>query len=235
MTLAEAKAYGLPCVLYDLPHLEMVRDGLGIRTVAQGDVAAAAEAIIALLEDTEERRRLGRAARQSMEAFARYDLAAGWREALEAVVSGKPAAEPATEGEETTRILLRTLVGHLQQGRAATQEAEHRRKAWTVNVTEQRDAVRQRIERLTARIEELTRQRDVRQERTNRLAERVAALTRELEAAQRERVASRTAMGKLQKQLKALGARYEKSISWRVTAPLRLLGKRSGGKGGGKT
>ena len=220
MTLAEAKAYGLPCVMYDLPHLEMVRDGLGVSSVAQRDITAAATAIVTLLEDGEKRRELGRAARHSMENFSRYDLAAGWREVLEVVVSGKPAPGPATEEEKTTGILLRTLLAHFQRGRDAARLAECSRTEWTAKVTGQRNEARKRIEHLTARIEELTRQRDVRQERVERLMKQV-------EASRNDKDVQAT-IGRLKKQIKDLKARYEKSLSWRVTAPMRWLSRRAG-------
>lgn len=223
MTLAEAKAHGLPCVMYDIPHLELVRAGGGIRTVPQGDVEAAAAAIADLLEHPSERQRLGRAARAAMTAQAGIDLAAGWREILEAVAAGEPPA-PVAETEETMRILLRTLLEHYRLGRLAGQEAGNRHAAWTAKTTAQRDAARERVARLTARVADLTRQRDVRQARVELLKE---SLARARTAAQREHQA---AVAKLKQRLQDQRARFEKSLSWRLTAPLRRLG-RDGGRG----
>jgi glycosyltransferase involved in cell wall biosynthesis len=86
--LAESKCHGLPCVMYDLPSLEMVRDGEGLVTVPQEDTDAAAKAVARLLNDKELRVALGAAARQSIEKYAAYDLAGGWRRVLESVVAG---------------------------------------------------------------------------------------------------------------------------------------------------
>lgn len=51
LVLAEAKHYGLPVILYDLPYLDFVRDKLGVVSVDQGDSKAAAEMIYKLLHD----------------------------------------------------------------------------------------------------------------------------------------------------------------------------------------
>ncbi len=49
--LAEAKVMSRPVVMYELPWLSLVKDGRGIIQVKQGDVVAAADALIRLIGD----------------------------------------------------------------------------------------------------------------------------------------------------------------------------------------
>jgi hypothetical protein len=104
--------------------------------------------------------------------------------------------------------------------------------------------------RSKARIEELTRQRDelkakMVQERMEageqraRLAERLVERRRQRDEERGKRAEERERRRKLQAQVKALEqrlatlkAQYEQSLSWRITAPLRLLGRQV--RGGAK-
>ncbi len=115
MGLVESKSHGVPCVMYELPYIEMCRGGEGIAAVKQRDIHAAAAAVIALLADDEYRVRMGDAARRSLQPFADADLAGGWQEVLEAMVSGAPLSAGA-EVDETERIMMETLMTHYRQG-----------------------------------------------------------------------------------------------------------------------
>lgn len=226
LALAEAKSHGLPSVMYDIPQLEMIRDGRGVRTVPQGDVVQAAEAIIALLENGAERRAQGRAARESMEDFAKFDLAAGWREALTAVVSGELAPAPADAGEETARILLQTLLGHLWQGEGVNRELVVHQAERIATLTRQRDTARELAAHRMERIATVTRQRDVAQQKCARLSAWAGKL-----AQQRDRHAARIQeLRRLVARFKGMKKQFESSLSWRVTRPLRALGSWWGGR-----
>ncbi len=85
MVLAEAKSYGLPVVMYDLPYLEMVRDKLGIITVGQGDRKAAADQIIHVITDDSIREKMSLEAKQSAIFFADYNLIEAWSNVLNGV------------------------------------------------------------------------------------------------------------------------------------------------------
>lgn len=72
MTIVEAMRCGLPVVSTDCPHgpREIIEDGVDGRLVPVGDVDAIADALLALINDDELRRRTGQAA---LAASARFD------------------------------------------------------------------------------------------------------------------------------------------------------------------
>ena len=97
MTLLESKAHGVPGVVYDLPNLELLRDGRGAITVKQRDTHAAARAIINLLRDEGYRKDMGRAARQRLEEFLdAADISKAWTDVFENL--GHSASENLDQG-----------------------------------------------------------------------------------------------------------------------------------------
>lgn len=52
LILAEAKSFGLPVILYDLPYLDLVKDNLGVVRVEQGNTKGASEAFKMLNENS---------------------------------------------------------------------------------------------------------------------------------------------------------------------------------------
>ncbi len=114
MVLAEAKAHGLPTIMYDLPYLEMVKDSRGVITVLQGDTKAMAEAIIRLLKDTELQDDLGKAARASAKDFSNFDYVGVWKEVLEGDKTDSPAEIDVREE--------RNLIGRLFRENGITEE-----------------------------------------------------------------------------------------------------------------
>jgi hypothetical protein len=71
LSLYEAQAFGIPTVMYELPHLELARDGSGIISVPQGDTVAASDAVVKLLQDEASRAQLGLQARHHFEEFSK--------------------------------------------------------------------------------------------------------------------------------------------------------------------
>lgn len=71
MNLIEAKQYGIPVVLYELPYVELVKDQKGIISVPQHSVKEAAEAILELLRNDSKREALSLASKQSLDSFRR--------------------------------------------------------------------------------------------------------------------------------------------------------------------
>lgn len=93
MTVVEARAYGIPIAMYRLPHIAMLRDGLGFVAAPQGDHEELGRAVGRLLDDEPRRRALGDAGREGLARFMEVDLAAQWRELF------RRAADPDAPGD----------------------------------------------------------------------------------------------------------------------------------------
>ena len=78
VSIAESKAYGLPAVIYKLPNLDIPLKK-GMRIVEQDNAKAAAEHIVYLLQNSEEKISLGREARESFETMYSFDIAGLWK------------------------------------------------------------------------------------------------------------------------------------------------------------
>lgn len=113
LTLFEAKSYGLPCVMYELPYLLLAENNRGIIPVKMGDTTAAAAAIIRLLNDESLRRDMGEEARGHMIEINSFDHAAAWREIFDSL--GEETAD--TEDFER-RIMWNALLEHYRMGTA---------------------------------------------------------------------------------------------------------------------
>ena len=66
---AEAKAAGIPTVMFELPYLELAYDARGYIAVEQKNTAALANAIIELARDSKKRLEMGRDAKDSLAPF----------------------------------------------------------------------------------------------------------------------------------------------------------------------
>lgn len=82
MVIVEGKLYGLPLVTYDLPIVELLKDGKGYICVERHNIQEAAHAVLKILEDREFAERLSNEARDSIESFLHFDLAKAWSKIL---------------------------------------------------------------------------------------------------------------------------------------------------------
>lgn len=118
MVLTESQAWGLPCVMYELPYLTAVRTGRGIVSVERGDIDRAADAVADILADREYRLKLGRDARANAEDLAAFDFPGVWR----GVFDGSPTARGHST-PESSAVMWETLLDHYRIGaRARTAE-----------------------------------------------------------------------------------------------------------------
>lgn len=78
--ILESKVLGIPLVMYELPWLELTKDGKGYTAVKQRDTYGAAKKIIALLSDSELRMRVAKEARESAIPFLERDVYKDWNE-----------------------------------------------------------------------------------------------------------------------------------------------------------
>lgn len=90
----EGKVCGLPLVCYEIPSLDIVRDGKGVVVIDQLDYKAAAAAIVKILRDPELKKKLGSEARESAENFYTVDLTERWKEIFEQTLLPKPERIP---------------------------------------------------------------------------------------------------------------------------------------------
>lgn len=120
MVLLEAKAHGLPIVMYDLGYLTLVKDKKGVLLSPIGDIQTAADHIIALFDDKELRTTLGKASRESFEHFAAYDLAGTWKEIFALSAGCSPAKVSSAYYDsgkvpEADRFLFPLLLDEIQK------------------------------------------------------------------------------------------------------------------------
>ncbi|MCQ2070582.1 MAG: glycosyltransferase, partial [archaeon] len=88
LTLSESLSYGVPCVLYDLPYLKMIREGRGFVTVPQRDSTSAAAELASLLTDEDRRSALGAAGREYMLSLEGFDYEGAWAGMFDAISKG---------------------------------------------------------------------------------------------------------------------------------------------------
>jgi glycosyltransferase involved in cell wall biosynthesis len=119
MTLFESKAYGLPCVMYALPYLELLRDGLGFVAVEQGDEGGAARAIIELLNDKEYRDAKGFEARLSAETFCdSFDAAKEWQRIFSSNLAGEFRNNNTECYDQDYKLIIDRTLFHYKNGLA---------------------------------------------------------------------------------------------------------------------
>ena len=136
LSLAEAKATGLPTVMYALPYLELTRDSRGIIQVSRnGDrtdvtygetggtktidvppAEAAADALATILSDESLRMRLSDEAFSSVEELAAFDFSSLWASIFQEAGT-KPLPDEPTGGEAQTAMWDTLLEGCSHAGR----------------------------------------------------------------------------------------------------------------------
>ena len=93
LALSEAMAVGLPCVMYELPYLTLVKGNAGVISVPQGDRAAAAAALAELLRSPEKRHSLGDAASARLIELEAFDYEELWTSVFAALAQGSVSRE----------------------------------------------------------------------------------------------------------------------------------------------
>lgn len=80
LSLNEAKAASLPCVMYRLPYLTLCKEGSGVITAPLGDAVSLGRQVVRVLRDGELSRRLSLEAHEHALSIAEYDDVAFWRD-----------------------------------------------------------------------------------------------------------------------------------------------------------
>ncbi len=111
LVIAEAKTYGVPCVMYDLPYLYFAEENLGIVRVAQQRPDLAANAVLECFADAKKLRALSKEALQSSEQFNDESLKNQWKEIFDR------ALQPdAVRSLSADAVAWRTMLEHLREG-----------------------------------------------------------------------------------------------------------------------
>ncbi len=110
MVIAESKKYGTPLVMYELPYLELLRDGKGFIAVPQNDKYAAAKELVRVLKNPSLRKNLSREAKKSLADFTKLDIGAKWQEAFGLAMTGHETRLSGQERQfaEIERLMVKT-------------------------------------------------------------------------------------------------------------------------------
>lgn len=117
MTLYESKAHGVPCVVYEMPYLEVLQGGLGYISVDQGDKVGAAKSIVSLLTDDAYRKKMGDDAYSSaLKFFEAVHVAHAWRNIFDSMVGECDLDSRNITINSDYEVILKTLIFHYSQG-----------------------------------------------------------------------------------------------------------------------
>uniref|UniRef100_UPI004055F5C3 glycosyltransferase family 4 protein n=1 Tax=Acetatifactor sp. TaxID=1872090 RepID=UPI004055F5C3 len=83
MGIYESRLNGLPLVLYQMPYLELLKNGKGYIEVANDDTKGAATAIVKLLRDDALWNKLSIEASESVKEFSNEEVKQGWKRIFE--------------------------------------------------------------------------------------------------------------------------------------------------------
>lgn len=106
LVLAESKAHGLPCVMYEMDYLTLTQGSRGIVAVPQYDREAAARAIAELLANADRRRELGNEAFEHIGEIAGFNFEALWGDVFAALAEGSPDRAGFEEADAEWDLLL---------------------------------------------------------------------------------------------------------------------------------
>ena len=110
-SIVEMKMAAMPVVSYSMPYLDTLKPDSGAICVPQGEVGAAADAIVRLFGDPDEWRRQGARARRSYEELASVDEEGNYERLLEWLKSGA-GDEGAAISPRYARFVVETFVEH---------------------------------------------------------------------------------------------------------------------------
>ena len=113
MTIAQAMAYGLPIVCYELPYLELLKNNSGVLSVTQHDVNSAINAILKIFESKEVYKEYSNASRDAFVEFSKFNIADAWKRVFDEDIKSNPM--PLKEKELDAWRFLDTTVAFYQK------------------------------------------------------------------------------------------------------------------------
>ena len=103
LVLAEAKIYGIPVVMYNLPTLELQRNGKGVIVVEQCDFESLANEVVKLIKNYGYRRKIGYEGFKNGIELLKDDLSRRWEDVFQSI---KGKCRNHAKQNETLQILL---------------------------------------------------------------------------------------------------------------------------------
>ena len=120
MVVLEAKAYGIPLVMYDMPFLSLTKDGLGVLTATVGDIATMAENIVRIMSDVKVYSQLENDARQSFDNLLAINHGKVWEDIIAIACEGKNIEDRAyykvEDMKDTDRNIMPVLIEKMKLG-----------------------------------------------------------------------------------------------------------------------
>lgn len=108
MVIMEAKSYGVPTVMFDLPYVDGANENEGVVVVEHGDTGALAGAMYENTANPEIYARLSRAARSSLSRFSRDAISKRWARLFE-MLEGNERIEPMCASVDAACMLPMTM------------------------------------------------------------------------------------------------------------------------------
>ena len=116
MVIAESKSYAIPLVTYDLPYLEILKNKKGYIAVEQGDIRAAADAIVELLNNQTLCDKMSREAKESIQEYGRFSIEQEWSEIFNGLEhERKPMQFRQSEQEKELKLFFESLFFHYKK------------------------------------------------------------------------------------------------------------------------
>ena len=116
MVVAESRSYGIPLVTYDLPYLEILKDGKGYIAVEQGNTQAAADAILRLLNNQTLCEEMSKEAKESIREFGKFNLEQEWQDVFDELEHERPhKIVQQSEQEKNLSLFMKTMFFHYKK------------------------------------------------------------------------------------------------------------------------
>lgn len=112
MVVAESRSYGIPLVTYDMPYLEILKDGKGYIAVEQDNIKAAADAVLRLLNNKTLCEELSNEAKESIREFGKFNLEQEWRDIFDELEHERKPRPNASEKERDMQIFVSSMFLH---------------------------------------------------------------------------------------------------------------------------
>ena len=113
MGIYEGKMYGIPLITYELPSVEILRNGKGVMIVPQRDTKRAAEAVIAVLSNPELEKKLQKEAKESADCMDTDFVERKWQAVFQNLphIPEKTGQHESISGE-SFQAILETIYAH---------------------------------------------------------------------------------------------------------------------------